>query len=404
MNRFTQHFVLLSFVSISFAACQKNDITVPDNQLRTKINYTTLTPTTNYFTTFVDAEGNSTVSFSGQTTRQDMLAELDSVMRIATGAYASKGVPANAVSANVLKNMYANVSSPFRQTNLNVATDKQLKGKTAGSFTAVEADAERTRIENWLNKLATASSAYNKTAADGQAGIAVTTSGSRYLLDEKGIEYGQLVQKGIIGAVLMDQMLNVYLGADKLALDNSKPVEGNNYTAQEHSWDEAYGYLTKNPIYPTPNPADATRYLERYLGNYVRPVGDPQQLYLALLKGRAAVVNNDVSMRNQQVTAIQQHVEKAIATFAISYLNRTKSLLASDVASAQHAFSEGAGFVYALRFGPGKKISIAKSDMLFNKLVGGVKGFYSLTPAIIDEVRNEVAAVYTIDPATVVSH
>ena len=404
MKRINSNLSLLALVALGFTACKKDDTTITTPQLRTKIDYATLTPSSNYLTTFKDSEGNSTVDFSGQTTRQDMMAEMDSVMRIATGAYASKGVPAAAVSATLLKNMYANTGSPFRQSELNAATDKQIKGKTAGSFSAVDADAERVRFEGWHNKVAAASASYNQVASDGQAGIASNASGSKYLVDEKGIEYGQLVQKGLIGALLMDQMLNVYLGSEKLGLDNSKVVDGKKYTAQEHSWDEAYGYLTKNPVYPTQNPSDATKFLERYLGNYVRPVGDPQQLFLALLKGRAAVVNNDQTTRDQQVAAIRQHVEKAVATFAVSYLNKAKSSLASDVASAQHAFGEGAGFVYSLRYGPSKKITVAKSDAQLNKLIGGAKGFYSLTPAIIDEVRNEIATAYGIDPATVVNH
>lgn len=404
MKRNINYFGVLALVAIGFTACKKENDTVGVASLRPKMDYATFSATSNYFEVFKDKEGNQTVDFSGQTTRQDMMAEMDSVMRIATGAHTSKGVPAAAVSATLLKNMYANTGNPFRTAALNAAIDKQLKGKTAGSFSAVDADSERARFEGWLDKVAAASASYNKIAADGQAGIATTASGSKYLVDEKGIEYGQLVQKGLIGAVLMDQMVNIYLGTEKLGLDNTKLVDGKKYTAQEHSWDEAYGYLTKNGVFPTPNPTDATKYLERYLGNYVRPVGDPAQLFLAFLKGRAAVVNNDNSTRDQQVTLIRQHVEKAIATFAVSYLNKTKSSLASEIASAMHAFGEGAGFVYSLRFANSKKITTAKSDALLNKLIGGAKGFYSLTPAIIDEVRNEIATVYGIDPATIVNH
>ncbi|HEX2532079.1 MAG TPA: DUF4856 domain-containing protein [Chitinophagaceae bacterium] len=399
-------FSALALLATGFTACDKNDNPDENNgvQFRPQMSYNNLTATSNYLEIFKDAQGNQTVDFSGQTLRQDMMAELDSVMRIPAGAHAAKGVPAGAVSATLLKNMYAHTASPFRQAALNAAADKQLKAKTAGSFSAVAADAERARFDGWLEKVATASQSFDKVAADGQAGMAVTNNGSKYLVDEKGIEYGQLVQKGLIGALLMDQMLNVYLGTEKLSLDNTKLVDGKFYTAREHSWDEAYGYLTKNAVYPTPNPADPARFLERYLGTYVRPIGNAADLYVALLKGRAAVVNNDNATRDAQVALIRQHVEKALATFAISYLNRTKEALASDPAVAMHNFGEGAGFVYALRFGPSGKISVAKSDEQLNKLIGGTKGFYSLTPAIIDEVRNEIATLYNIDPTTKASH
>lgn len=395
----------LAIATLAFTSCKKDTVETDNSQqFRTKIDYATITSSSNYFETFKDKEGNSTVDFSGQTTRQDMIAELDSVMKIATGSYAAKGVPAAPVEASQLSNMYANSGSPFRNDALNAAADKQLKGKTAGSFTAVDAETERSVFEFWLSRVATASNSFDKTAADGQAGIAVSNSGSKYLVDEFGIEYGQLIQKGLIGAVMMDQMLNVYFGSEKLSLDNSKTAEGKNYTAREHSWDEAYGYLTKNPVYPMQNPADQTKYLERYLGNYVRPVGDASQLFLSFLKGRAAVVNNDEATMNQQVEHIRGHVETAIASFAISYLNKTKSSLAADAAAAMHAFGEGAGFVYSLRFAPSKKINTAKSNELLNKLIGGERGFYSLTPTIIDEVRNEIATAYGLDASAVVSH
>lgn len=395
----------LAMLAIGFTACEKDSVpsdTTP--QLRPEIAYTSLTATTNYLEIFKDEAGVQTVDFTGQTYRQDMMAEMDSVMRIATGAHATKGIPASAVNAGLLKNMYANTGSPFRTAELNAATDKQLRGKTAASLSAVAADEERSRFDAWLEKVAAASAGYDKIAANGQAGIAVTGSGSRYLVDEKGIEWAQLVQKGLIGAVLMDQMVNIYLSTDKLVLDNTILAEGKNYTPREHSWDEAYGYLTKNGIYPMPDPSTSGRYLERYLGNYVRPVGDPAQLFLAFLKGRAAIVNNDEPVMNTQVATIRQHVENAIATFAVSYLNKTKSSLASDMAAAMHAFGEGAGFVYAIRYGNSKKISAAQSEVLLQKLIGGENGFYSLTPATIDEVRDAVAAAYGINPETVVSH
>jgi hypothetical protein len=405
MNRNYKMLAGICLITTTFASCDKDEttsVTVP--QFRTKIEYSTLNASSNYLEVFKDKNGEQTVDFTGQTLRQDMMAEMDSVMRIATGAHASKGVPAAAISADVLKNMYANSGSPFRTAELNQATDKQLKGKTAASFTAVDADNERSRFEEWIDKVAAASASFDAEATDGQAGVAISNSGSKYLVDENGIEYGQLIQKGLIGAVLMDQMVNNYLGTEKLSLDNSKLEEGKNYTAREHSWDEAYGYLTKNGVYPMQNPSDPTKFLERYLGNYVRPVGDPSHLFVAFLKGRAAVVNNDDATRDAQVALIREHVEEAIATFAISYLNKTKGSLASDMASAMHAFGEGTGFVYSLRYANSKKISSEKSNELLDKLIGGERGFYSLTPTVIDEVIDEIASAYSIDPGMIVSH
>src|SRR5688500_517753 len=96
----------LSLIAIGFIGCKKED-QIQGIQLRPKISYSSLTPGSSYLEVFKDSEGNQTVDFSGQTFRQDMMAELDSVMRIATGAYASRGVAAGPVTGTLLKNMYA---------------------------------------------------------------------------------------------------------------------------------------------------------------------------------------------------------------------------------------------------------------------------------------------------------
>src|SRR5690606_29726463 len=127
----------------------------------------------------------------------------------------------------------------------------------------------------------------SQTAEMDKAGVL----GGKYLVDEKGFEYGQFIQKGLIGAMMLDQISNVYLGTEKQSGDNSTIVDGKNYTALEHYWDEAYGYLTQNETFPK-KAADG-KSMESYLGGYVRQVtgeyGNPEGVYMAFLKGRAAI-------------------------------------------------------------------------------------------------------------------
>ncbi len=233
------------------------------------------------------------------------------------------------------------------------------------------------------------------TAEQGKAGIL----GTNRLVDEKGFEYSQFVQKGLIGAMMLDQIANIYLGADKQSADNTTPAEGKNYTAMEHHWDEAYGYLTSNDTYPVKGS-------ESFLGEYARQgvsvSGGAENLYLAFLKGRAAIVNNDLTTRDEQVTYIRAELEKAIAAVAISYLNKTNS--ATDDASRFHALSEGAGFIYSLRFAHNAKINRAKSEELLNLLTGKTNGFWDLTAADINNVRDQIATAFNIDKTTVVNH
>ncbi len=64
--------------------------------------------------------------------------------------------------------------------------------------------------------------------------------------DELGYDYGQLLQKFLIGAVSFNQIVDNYLD-EKMTADtkpNNLPYsEGAAYTGKEHSWDEGFGYF-----------------------------------------------------------------------------------------------------------------------------------------------------------------
>lgn len=379
--------------SILITSCSKKTPITTD-EVPEEVPYNSLTANSNYLTTFVDDNGESTVDFSGQTARTNMLSELDAYMRTATST---------TISAAKMQNMFEHKNSPFEDADLNSATTKIISAKTAQSFSAALADVERQRFIGYFEELARVSALNGQEAEQGKAGML----GGKRLVDEKGFEYNQFVQKGLIGALMLDQISNIYLGADKQSADNTTAVEGKNYTALEHNWDEAYGYLTSNEMYPKADPSDATKYLEKFLGNYVRQVGpavggDPQAIYMAFLKGRAAIVNEDYTMRDEQLNYIRKELEEAIATISISYLN--KAMGATDNASKFHSLSEAVGFIYSLRYAHAAKINIATSDNLVNKLTTKQDGFWSLTNADLEEVRNQIATTFSIDKSTVVNH
>lgn len=379
--------------ALLISSCTK-DVFSPSPSIEYEIPYSSLNANSNYFTTFVDESGNTTVDISGQATRINMLSELD--------AYIRTGTSATILEAK-MKDMFENQNSPFSDAALNAATTKTIVSKTAGSFSATDADAERQKFYSYFSELERISKLNGQVAAQGQAGLL----GGKRLVDEKGFEYGQFVQKGLIGAMMLDQISNVYLGTEKQSADNSTVVAGKNYTALEHHWDEAYGYLTQNEYFPKTDPNDPTKYLESYLGGYVRQVnaaagGDPQGVYLGFLNGRAAIVNGDMSTRNAEIVYLRTALERSIATIAISYLNKTKT--ATDDASKFHSLSEGVGFIYSLRFAYDAKINTAKSNDLLNTLMGKTDGFWSLTNADIDNVRDQIASAFGIDKETVVNH
>ncbi|HUH48139.1 MAG TPA: DUF4856 domain-containing protein, partial [Arenibacter sp.] len=367
-----------------------------------KIPYSTLTPTSNYIQTFIGADGQSSVDFSGQRQRLDMFVELDGMMKLGQK---------EEVSAQKLKDMYANSNNAFSSPELNAATTKQLKNKTAVSLGITEAEKARTAIEGYFDKLALASMSFNVSASDGVAGVYTNAKGSKYLVDEKGIEWGQVVAKSLIGAVMFDQIVNGYLGDEKQGVDNNGLVEGKNYTQLEHHWDEAYGYLTSNGIYPKLK-ADGHAKDERALGSYAYQDVSAEEaskktveLYAAFLKGRAAIVNKDDQTRKEQIGLIRTSLEKTLAKVTISYLKKTQdAIAANNFADAVHSLGEGAGFLYALRFAHQPKIDATASDDLFNELVGGPKGFYSLTAARLTEIRGQLATAYGVDPNATTTH
>ncbi len=376
---------VVAIATMFAASCQKDNNTNPTPVVEQKIPYTSLTATSVYKTTFTDASGKTTVDYAGQTTRIAMLKELDAYMK--TGTTAS-------LDAVKMINMFRNQNTPFTSADLNAATDKTISSKTAQSFAASEADAERQRFVMWFNEMEANSKANGQTAAQGQAGVL-----SNRLLTEKGFELGQFIQKGLIGAMMLDQIANIYLGTEKQNADNDAVADGKNYTPLEHHWDEAYGYFATNETWPVKGK-------ESYLGEYLRQGtyynGGNENFYLAFLKGRAAIVNKDMATRDEQIAYIRSEMEKGIATVAISYLNKTNT--ASDDAARFHSLSEGIGFIYSLRFAHNAKVNKSKSEQLMNQLMNKTNGFWSLTKADIDAVRDELANTFGIDKTTVVNH
>lgn len=369
------------------ASCQKEKTNVtPTPVVEQKIPYTSLTATTEYKKAFVDASGKTTVDYGGQTTRIAMLKELDNYMKTGTTA---------TLDAAKMANMFRHQNSPFTAAELNSATDKTISSKTAQSFSASEADAERQRFVAWFNELEANSKMNKNTAAQGQAGVL----GGNRLLNEKGFEINQFIQKGLIGAMMLDQIANIYLGTEKQNAENNAVTEGKNYTALEHHWDEAYGYMATNETWPIKGK-------ESFLGEYLRQGtyynGGNENFYLAFLKGRAAIVNKDMATRDAQIAYIRTETEKGIATVAISYLNKTNT--ATDDASRFHALSEGIGFIYSLRFAHSAKIGKSKSDQLMAQLMSKTNGFWSLTTSDINSVRDELASAFGIDKNVVVNH
>lgn len=370
------------------SSCEKADDAVP--QLRTKINYSVLTATTPYKSLFLSTTGDTTVDLKSG---NDRLKQFQAI-----NYYLGAAVRDNkTLDATLMKNMYANAGNPFTDisslkiigADLN-SSGLQLKNITASSKSTTEADATRARLETIFGEMANVSKSVGVTASKGVAGKLGT-----YVVDAKGIEVAQVIQKSLIGAVQLDYICNVLL--DKgLDADNSKVIAEKTYTALEHNWDEAFGLLTLNPVYLAGS-TDATRGTsESFLGSYIWEYNKASysKFHLAFLKGRAAIVNNDKTELKAQATFIRTEIEKAIAAAAVGYLGKWKT--GTTDAARAHAIGEGLGFIYSLRYCNINGADAAFSDNLLNNLINSTNGFWDLTNDKINPAIDAITAKFKL--------
>ncbi len=357
-----------------FVSC-KDDLnpTTVTPQLRQQIDYAKLTDTTTYATFFTDKAGAKTVDLTNGNNRLLMFRAINTYNGTAVGSGA-------ALDAAVLRNMFSNTSNPFAGTANSVLNTAgvQLRNVTASSLSATDAEKERQSLETAFTAIATASQSVSAVAAEGKAGKL-----DRYLVDAKGIEWGQIIQKSLIGAFQMDYIGNVLLSDARLSADNTTLVAGKNYTQLEQNWDEAYGILTTNPAYGklTTETSSGESFIGAYLWEY-NPTDFPT-IHKAFLTGRAAIVNNDLNTLKTQATVIRKAMEKAVANAALGYLGKWKT--GSTDAARAHAISEGIGFIYSLRYAKLNGADAAFSDTILTNLIySAPTGFWGLTNTKID--------------------
>jgi hypothetical protein len=230
------------FVAALILSCNEDEVK-PD--LRADFDYTTLKNDVAYSDQFMDATGVTTVDLTDGNNRHRMFQALNYNM--------TSNISANTtIDAAQLKKLFSNTGNPFidiSTSSINVTgaelntSDVQLRNVTASSKSNEDAEVVRLKLEADFDALETASLSITEVAENGQAG----KLGSR-LVDAKGIEIAQIIQKSLIGALELDYIGNVLLNSG-LDADNHSLVSGKVYTQLEHNWDEAYGLLTLNPVY-----------------------------------------------------------------------------------------------------------------------------------------------------------
>lgn len=387
--------VIFLAMASAFVACKESGDMDPS--LRPAISYSKLTDTVSYSKgnkLFVDASGQSTVDLTAGNNRYKTL--------IAMNTYNGLALKNNQVlSADVLSKIYSNTGSPFTLAMhpdfaaLN-ASGVQVRNTTASSWPATAAEVVRVKIESYFTDMATISNSVSNVAGNGTAGYLLNGT-TKYLVDAKGIETAQIIQKGLIGAYQMDYIANVLLGKG-LEADNTTLLLGKNYTRLEHNWDEAYATLTLNPIFlkDATDAAKSPNVPESFLGSYVWEYNKANysKIHAAFLKGRAAVVNNDAAEYKAQAAFIRKELELSIARASLGYLAKWGT--STNDGARAHAMAEGLGFIYSLRFANTFGADAKFSDDILSALISSPNGFWDLTPGKINAASDAIKAKFSL--------
>ncbi|MGB1171467.1 MAG: DUF4856 domain-containing protein [Flavobacteriaceae bacterium] len=392
--------VLLISLLIGMTACTRNN---DDDDMMVAVS----TPETYSFL----RDGNSTVSFSGQTTRIQMANEIINRMKDFSA------------TETTLHNMFSNKNNSFSNEALN-SSSKNVKSKTAASKDFFESNASgsaavRADFEGWLTaQVDEVFPAQNTVASEGIAGQIADGSSTRYV-NAKGLEYNQALNKSLIGALMVDQILNNYIstsvldaGSNKDNNNNDVVVDGKGYTNMEHKWDEAYGYLygtSADKANPNATIGSDDSFLNKYLGKVDSDSdfsGIAQTIFEAFALGRAAIVAKDYTLRDAQTAILRENISQVVAVRAVYYLQQGKNLLAAetpDYGAAFHDLSEGYGFVYSLQFtrkpGTNSPYFSRPEVLAFLDQITTGNGFWDVSPATLEAISTEIASRFNFTVA-----
>lgn len=326
---------------------------------------------------FADENGNNTVAYPGQTERLNQLEEMTVYMKSGNAA---------TISADIMKDMFANTGDNGAG-NFTFSSSKQLKDKC---FTT-----DVDQFETWMEDLATASIDHSEMASSGQAGT-LTTGESTYIFDANGVEHVQLIEKGLMGAVFMNQALNVYFGDSKMNVDNSNavdPTNGKFYTEMEHHWDEAFGYFGAPVDFPVNK--EGIRFWAKYCDRQDAALGSNGIIMDAFTKGRAVIAQNaELTLRDEQIEIIRKEWERFCASQAVTYLEGAKDNFGTDNAKYLHELSEAYAFIMCLKYVPldTRVINFTQIENLLDNTIG--LDFWAVTLVDLNSAINELNTIY----------
>ncbi len=304
-------------------------------------------------------DGKNTVDYSDQQTLLDMHSQLKDAVSLST---------TETVTLNKLNGMFNHIANAnnfekgrvFDAETLNASS---LNISEATAYSKDYKDEVKNQFKTWFGAVVENSNPTTLATKGTPGKLNRDAEGTRKILvDANGFEYSQVISKSLMGAMELDQIVNKYLSAEKLDVENDENEEGKDYTKMEHHWDQAFGYTALHI-----NALDNNLVLERggpnrrFWGGYIYAVnglvagkGIKDEIMTAFLRGREAIAVKNYEIRDEQAKIIKKLMSKVCAIRAAYYLNAGKLKLSTtielDKASAFHAISEGYGFIYGLQF------------------------------------------------------
>ncbi|MEM1258870.1 MAG: DUF4856 domain-containing protein [Bacteroidota bacterium] len=369
-----------------------------------------------------ERDGQSTVSFSGQTRRILMAREI-------LGKLRDNSSTAEEIAAAF---DHQQGEENFSDPDLNAASN-QVRNKTAGSFVfsqllpAIASTTVKADFDGYITaQVEEVFPFWDQIASSGNAGQLEDGSSTRYV-NARGLEYDQAFIKGLTGAFVSDQIVNNYTDPAQLAQfedanDNEVIVDGQTYTDMEHDWDEAYGYFfgvaadSQDPVAALldgGNPGDFSSGSDEFLYKYVDNVeanfdGTAAAIFDAYKAGRTAIINKDYAERDAQADILREKIAMLVAVRAVHYLKAGIAGLDGPPGTYLHDLSEAYGFIYSLQFlrSPGSSLAFYFSrdealgylDTIYNN---PTNGFWDVTAEDLNTTAEAIAAKFSFTVAEV---
>tara|TARA_R110002072_G_scaffold302174_1_gene484226 strand:- start:2037 stop:3686 length:1650 start_codon:yes stop_codon:yes gene_type:complete len=220
---------------------------------------------------FENADGASTVSYTGQTARQvlinDLVDALNSLERNAANVPADVASdldfyicldpdirdasypPTFELSDGELMIANSDMTGSALIVPADISSGKDICSKIAGvdkadhilggEFFGASAASPLAQVNEWVEAVSVESADTSDTiiVAGGTANIGAPT------VSQEGLNYRQLIQKFLLGALTLSQGTTDYMSIDFGSDDNLTLAEGKTYTEGAHDFDEAFGYF-----------------------------------------------------------------------------------------------------------------------------------------------------------------